>query len=174
MPAHTLNGKTPFEMKLTRKPNLANIHEFGAATYVKDLKARKLDSQTIVGHFIGYDLESKGYRIYWPTKRTISVKRNVVINDYISRQHHLGFRGHIEGEREKIIQSVPKSSEDSEDPNSLQKTDSQSKQDEEEVNNEPLPSNTIPFPSTQPETAQNVQEITNETQTQAYRRGQCK
>ena len=66
-------------------------------------------------------------------------------------------------EREKIIQSIPKSSEDSEDPNSLPKTDSQSKQNEEEVNNKPLPSNTIPFPSTQPETAENVQEITNET-----------
>ena len=34
----------------------------------------------IVGHFVGYDIESKGYRIYWPTKRTISVERNVVIN----------------------------------------------------------------------------------------------
>ena len=44
MPAHALNGKTPFEMKLKRKPNLANIHEFGAAAYVKNLKARKLDS----------------------------------------------------------------------------------------------------------------------------------
>ena len=63
---------------------------------------------------------------------------------------------------------------DSEDPDSLPKTDSQSKQDEEEVNDKPLPSNTIPFPSTQPETVKNVPEITNETQTQAYRRGQHK
>ena len=81
MPAHTLNEKTPFKMKLKWKPNLSNIHEFGAAAYVKDLKARKLDLRAIVGHFIGYDLESKGYRIYWPTKRTITVERNVVIND---------------------------------------------------------------------------------------------
>ena len=72
-----------------------------------------------------------------------------------------------EGEREKIIQSIPKSSVDSEDPDSLPKTDSQSKQDEEEVNDEPLP-------STQPETVKNVPEITNETQTQAYGRGQHK
>ena len=49
--------------------------------YVKDLKAKKLDSQAIVGHFVGYNLELKGYRIYWPTKRTISVERNIVIND---------------------------------------------------------------------------------------------
>ena len=43
MPTRALNGKTPFEMKLGRKPNLANIQEFGAAAYVKDLKAGKLD-----------------------------------------------------------------------------------------------------------------------------------
>ena len=120
----------------------------------------------------------KGYRIYWPTKRTISVKRNVVINDndVTSADNITLDSGDIlaEGEREEIIQSIPKSSEDSEDPNSLPKTDSQSKQDEEEVDDEPLPSNTIPFPSTQPETAENVPEITNVNQTQAYGRGQCK
>ena len=44
MPARALNGKTLFEMKLKRKPNLANIHEFRAAAYVKNLKAGKLDS----------------------------------------------------------------------------------------------------------------------------------
>ena len=43
MPACTLKGQTPFEMKLKRKPNLANIQEFGTAAYVKYLKARKLD-----------------------------------------------------------------------------------------------------------------------------------
>ena len=68
MLAHALNGKTPFEMKLKRKPNLANIHEFGAAAYVKNLKARKLDSRALVGYFVGYDINSKGFRIYWPTK----------------------------------------------------------------------------------------------------------
>ena len=115
----------------------------------------------------------KGYRIYWPTKRTISVERNV---DITSADNITLDSGDIlaEGEREKIIQSIPKSSEDSEDPNSLLKTDSQSKQDEEEVDNKPLPSNITLFPSTKPETAENAQEITNEIQTQAYGRGQCK
>ena len=64
MPAHTLDGKTPFKMKLKRKPNLANIHEFRAAAYVKDLKARKLDLQALVGCFVRYNLKYKGFRIY--------------------------------------------------------------------------------------------------------------
>ena len=81
MPSHALKGQTPFEMKLKRKPNLANIQEFGAAAYVKDLKARKLDLRALVGRFIGYDIESKGYQIYWPSKRTVSVERNVCFNE---------------------------------------------------------------------------------------------
>ena len=55
-------------------PNLAEIQEFGAAAYMKDLKAGKLDTHAKVGCFVGYDSESKGYRIYWPGKRLVSVK----------------------------------------------------------------------------------------------------
>ena len=55
-------------------PNLAGIQEFGAAAYVKDLKAGKLDAHAKVGHFVGYDSESKDYRVYWPGKRSVSVE----------------------------------------------------------------------------------------------------
>ena len=43
-PHRALDGKTPYEMKHKKKPHLGGIHEFGAAAYVKDLKAGKLDS----------------------------------------------------------------------------------------------------------------------------------
>ena len=43
-----IKQKTPFKMKLGRKPNLGHIHEFGVAAYVKDLKARKLDPRALV------------------------------------------------------------------------------------------------------------------------------
>jgi hypothetical protein len=72
--------KTPYEMGAKKKPYLAGIQEFGAAAYVKDLLAEKLDAQAKKGHFVGYDSKSKGYRIYWPKKRTISVEHNVVFN----------------------------------------------------------------------------------------------
>lgn len=42
---------------------LGNIQEFGAAAYVKDPKAGKLDARAKVGRFVGYDMESKGFRI---------------------------------------------------------------------------------------------------------------
>ena len=73
-PAQVLEGKTPYEMLNKKVPNLAGIQEFGATAYVKDLKAGKLDAREKVGRFIGYDLESKGYRIYCPGKRSITVE----------------------------------------------------------------------------------------------------
>jgi hypothetical protein len=79
-PAHALNGKTPYEMGHSKKLHLARIQEFGAAAYVKDLTAGKLDAQAKRGHFVGYDSESKGYQIYWPEKRLITVECNVVFN----------------------------------------------------------------------------------------------
>ena len=44
-PACALDGKTPYEMRNKKKPHLAGIQEFGVTAYVKDLKARKLDSR---------------------------------------------------------------------------------------------------------------------------------
>jgi hypothetical protein len=44
-----------------KTPHLAGIQEFGAAVYVKDLNARKLDPRVQKGHFVGYDSQSKGY-----------------------------------------------------------------------------------------------------------------
>ena len=47
--ARALNGKTPYEMGHNKKPYLAGIQEFGAAAYVKDLAARKLDARARKG-----------------------------------------------------------------------------------------------------------------------------
>ena len=76
-----LKRKNPLwnEVKKETKPSkypwiwISSIHQ--------RFETGKLDSHTLSGHFVGYDIKSKGYRIYWPTKRTISVERNVVIND---------------------------------------------------------------------------------------------
>ena len=108
-PHHTLDGKTPYEMKYKKKPHLAGIHEFNAAAYVKDLKARKLDSHAQRGHFVGYDSESKGFRIYWPTKWSVMAEKSVVFNDgYVTADATAVIPGDLsEGEKEKIIQ-IPK------------------------------------------------------------------
>ena len=49
LPAATLENEAPYEAQHNKKPHLAGIQEFGAAAYVKDLKARKLEAQAQVG-----------------------------------------------------------------------------------------------------------------------------
>ena len=44
MPAQALEDKTPYKMLNKKVPNLAGIQEFGAAAYMKDLKAGKVDA----------------------------------------------------------------------------------------------------------------------------------
>jgi len=41
------------------------------AAYVKDLGAGKLDARAQKGRFVGYDSESKGFRIYGPESRKL-------------------------------------------------------------------------------------------------------
>ena len=78
------------------------------AAYVKDLKAGKLDARAQVGRFVGYDTESKGYRIYWPGKRSITVERSMVFNekDVQAADGTVTFSSGVqsEGEKEKVIQ----------------------------------------------------------------------
>ena len=70
--------------------------------------AGKLDSQAQTGQFVGYDSESKGYRIYWPNKRLVSVECNVVFNDLDVYNGDsttvLQEDVSAEGKRDKIIQ----------------------------------------------------------------------
>jgi len=80
-PTRALNGKTPYKLKNKIKPYLGGIQEFGVAAYVKDLNTGKLESRAQITCFVGYDSESKGYRIYWPQKRSVTVERNVVFNE---------------------------------------------------------------------------------------------
>ena len=114
-PAKALDGKTPYKIINKKKPYLGGIQEFGTAAYVKDLKAGKLDARAQLGRFVGYDSESKGYRIYWPAKRTISVERNVIFNgndvqDKDTQTITVGVQS--EGEIDKVIQHPEDVNED--------------------------------------------------------------
>ena len=118
----------------------------------------------------------KGYQIYWPTKRSITVERNVVINEnnVHTTENLTIIQGDAlsEGERIKDIQSIPKNSGNIEDTEIQSENQSQSKPDAEETNDEPQLSNTIPFP---PKTTENIDvapETNMEEQSQAYGQGQ--
>jgi len=157
-PARALKGKTPYEMKNNKKPHLAGIQEFGAAAYIKDLKAGKLDARAQVGRFVGYDSESKGYRIYWPHKRSVTVERNVVFNedDVLTTNDVAIIPGDAlaEGERDKVIQN-PNNNANSDETNINQP---QAEAEKADAPPGPESTNSIPFPS-EPQPADEPEEV---------------
>jgi hypothetical protein len=153
-----LDGKTPFEFEHGKKPHLAGIQEFGAAAYVKDISAGKLDARSQLGRFVGYDSESKGYRIYWQQKRSVTVERNVIFNekDVLTPSEVVVIPGDVlaEGERDKVLQPPP---------NNNKTIDDKAEPDEAPDPDVEEPPNSIPFPSAridevEPEQASNKTE----------------
>jgi Reverse transcriptase (RNA-dependent DNA polymerase)/gag-polypeptide of LTR copia-type/Zinc knuckle len=80
LPTKALSGGTPFEGRYKKKPDLGGLVPFGTTVWVKIVGAKKLDKRARKGHFVGYDMTSTGYRIYFPDKRKIGVEREVAFN----------------------------------------------------------------------------------------------
>ena len=73
--------KMPHEMGTGKKPDLSAVRPWGCKAWVKQLDAGKLESRAEMGHFVGIDTESKGYRIYWPGKNKVTIERDVYFNE---------------------------------------------------------------------------------------------
>ena len=101
---------------------------------------------------MGYDSESKGYRIYWPRKESLSVERNVVFNqdDTNSSDNIAIIHGKVlsEGEKDKIIQSTLNTSKTIEQPENEEPEDQQTVKKNPEPHQSPKSTNTICFPTT--------------------------
>lgn len=73
---------TPYEALAGHKPNLSNLHEWGAKVWVHDATNSKLEGQSNIVCWVGYDEEStNAHLIYWPGRRTISVERNIKFDE---------------------------------------------------------------------------------------------
>ena len=69
---------TPYECLHKSKPNLAGVPEWGQCVWVHNDSGSKLDAWATVAHWVGYNADSThAHRIYWPQKRSVSVKCNV-------------------------------------------------------------------------------------------------
>ena len=181
-PAHALEGKTPHEMGNKKEPHPAGIQEFGAVAYVKDLAAGKLDAQGKKGQSVGYDSESKEYRIYWPDKRAIMVKQNIVFNhnnvNILDNTAIIHGKVQSEGEKEKVIQSSQNNAGDIEKPENQEPEDQQSQEKATDTHQSPKTTNTIQFTSTdksqvQPDTEHDTEQHDDkQSSTQQYGCGQ--
>ncbi|PIL33575.1 transcription factor [Ganoderma sinense ZZ0214-1] len=70
-------GSTPHKLATGEKPDLSQLPRFSATVWVHQEGVGKLDPKSKPGRWVGFDLESKGHRIYWPECRTVSVECNV-------------------------------------------------------------------------------------------------
>ena len=101
--------KTPHEVATSQKPDLSNVHPWGCKAWVKQLDVGKLDPRAELCYFVGIDSESKGFRVYWPGKNRVSIKRDVYFNENNALMHDKVF---IEGETDTCTNSnLPQSSQ---------------------------------------------------------------
>ncbi|KAG2335525.1 hypothetical protein BDR05DRAFT_841989, partial [Suillus weaverae] len=69
---------TPLEAATGKKPDLRNVRTWGSKVWVRTEGGTKLGGRVKEGRWIGIDDASgNGHRVYWPSKRSVAVERNV-------------------------------------------------------------------------------------------------
>ncbi|THH01090.1 hypothetical protein EW026_g1530 [Hermanssonia centrifuga] len=76
-----LEGTTPHEAFLGGKPDISNLHPWGCKVFIHNTNRSKLDPQALEGRWVGFDEQSKAHRIYWPSRRSVTVERSVRFMD---------------------------------------------------------------------------------------------
>ncbi|KAJ4820349.1 polyprotein [Rhynchospora pubera] len=120
-PTKAVMNRTPYEAWFERKPIVSHLRIFGCVAYtlVNSHSRKKLDAKSEKCIFIGYCIQSKGYRLYNPETQKIIISRNVMFDENTS------WRWNSEGAEASI--SLP--------------------DDEDEGSKEPQPeTNTLPKP----------------------------
>lgn len=100
-PTSKLKGKTPYEAWIGKPPDVGNFQRFGCEVHILDQTPNKskLASRSKKGIFIGYNLESKGYKVWIPsegkfqTSRDVKFldtphQRNITENDFAPKNHN--------------------------------------------------------------------------------------
>ena len=79
LPTKALQKKTPFEAWFGYKPLFLNLKTFGCLCfcYVPQVKQDKLDKKAKARIFIGYNSQSKTYRVYMPHADKVIVSIDV-------------------------------------------------------------------------------------------------
>ena len=69
-----VEGRTPYEAVFGTKPNLKEVREWGEKVWVRTEGGNKLGGRVKEGRWLGIDEQSKGSRIYWPDKQSVSIE----------------------------------------------------------------------------------------------------
>ena len=79
----TSKARTPWEHFFNEKPDVAHLRVFGSAAHVHVNKhqRRKLDAVSARGTFVGYEPNSKAYRVYMEETSKIVISRDVIFDE---------------------------------------------------------------------------------------------
>ena len=80
-PTKALDGKTPFEVAMGKKPDLSGLREWGCQVWVRNQESTKLGGHVAKSVWVGFDTKSNGSRIYWPVKKKVSIECNCYFDD---------------------------------------------------------------------------------------------
>lgn len=78
-----LSNQTPFEAWNGWKPKVKHFKIFGCVAYVlvPSQKRGKLDENSVKCIFVGYSMETKGYRFYDPLYKKLIISRDVIFDE---------------------------------------------------------------------------------------------
>jgi hypothetical protein len=84
-------GITPEHKYSNQIPNVDHLRTFGCVAYLHVPKEnrKKLDSKTLKCLLLGYDRETKGYRLYDHSRRKVIINRDAVFDESLIGYHHL-------------------------------------------------------------------------------------
>ena len=79
----SLQGQTPHEKWIGRRPSVDNMRIFGSIVHVKETKPHlsKLEDRSKPMIFIGYELGSKAYRCFDPVNLKVIISRDVIFEE---------------------------------------------------------------------------------------------
>ena len=73
----TLDGKTPFEALYRTPPDLSEVRRWGCKVWVHDDTGSKLDVHAHEARWLGFDVDSRSHRVYWPKTDLVTAEWNV-------------------------------------------------------------------------------------------------
>ena len=97
-----LGKKTPYEMLYLKKPNLENVPAWGCRVKVHDTSGTKLDMRARDGHWVGFDPESDGHRIYFPDRGIIGVERSIAFEQRERAVPVVPLTASVQGEQKAV------------------------------------------------------------------------
>jgi hypothetical protein len=80
---HRLLKKTTYELLIGNKPNVSYFHLFGSNCYILVNKGRhsKFDPKAVEGFLLGYDTNTKAYRVFNKSSGLVEVSSDVVFDE---------------------------------------------------------------------------------------------